>query len=261
MATPMPVQNEHFVAEALRIVDEAEEQGIRLRILGSLAYRIHCEANLDLFAKMERALTDIDFAAEKKQSRQIKQFLTASGYVEDERMTVSTEGNRYYFEHPDTQLGVDVFMNELFFCHRIPFEGRLDLDRPTITTTDLLLEKMQIVELNLKDITDTMVLMLEHPIASDGGDRETIDGAYIADLLREDWGFYYTVTTNLGKVGRFLPENAALDTGQADVIRSRLDEVSQMIEDAPKSRKWRIRAKVGTKKQWYQDVAPKGSGF
>ena len=185
----MPVENEHFVAEALRIVHEAEVEGIRLRILGSLAYRIHCPANLDLFAKMERALTDIDFAAEKRQSKQIKQFLAAFGYVEDQRMTVSTEGSRYYFEHPETQLGVDVFMNELYFCHRIPFDGRLELDRPTISTADLLLEKMQIVELNLKDITDTMVLLLEHPIGTDADGPEVIDGAYIAKLLQDDWGF------------------------------------------------------------------------
>jgi len=257
----MPVENEHFVAEALRIVDEAEREGIRLRILGSLAYRIHCPTNLDLFAKMERALTDIDFAAEKRQSKQIKQFLAASGYVEDQRMTVSTEGSRYYFEHPETQLGIDVFMNELFFCHRIPFDGRLDLDRPTISTADLLLEKMQIVELNLKDITDTMVLLLEHPVGTGDDGPEVIDGHYIAGLLRDDWGFYYTVTTNLDKVGRFLPENPAIDAAQADVIRACLEEVRGLIEDAPKSRRWRIRAKVGTKKQWYQDVAPKGSGF
>jgi hypothetical protein len=257
----MPVENEHFVAEALRIVDEAEAQGIKLRILGSLAYRIHCPQNLEMFAKMERALTDIDFAAEKRQSKQIKQFLSASGYAEDERMTVSTEGSRYYFEHPDTKLGVDVFMNELYFCHRIPFDGRLDLDSPTISTADLLLEKMQIVELNQKDITDTMVLMLEHPIATAIDGREVIDGAYIADLLHDDWGFYYTVTTNLQKVDRFVPDNTALSPEQAQVIRGRLTEMVGLIEDAPKSRKWRLRAKVGPRKQWYQDVAPKGSGF
>jgi hypothetical protein len=257
----MPVENEHFVAEALRIVDEAENQGIKLRILGSLAYRIHCPRNLEMFARMERALTDIDFAAEKRQSRQIKQFLTTSGYLEDERMTVSTEGSRYYFEHPDTKLGVDVFMNELYFCHRIPFEGRLDLDKPTISTADLLLEKMQIVELNLKDITDTMVLLLEHPIATATDGPEVIDGSYIADLLHDDWGFYYTVTTNLQKVDRYVGDNAALSPEQADAIRARLAEMAGLIEDAPKSRKWRLRAKVGPKKQWYQDVAPKGSGF
>jgi hypothetical protein len=257
----MAVENEHFVAEALRIVDDAEQEGITLRILGSLAYRIHCPENLELFAKMERALTDIDFAAEKRQSKQIKGFLGGAGYVEDERMTVSTEGNRYYFEHPETKLGVDVFMNELFFCHRIPFDGRLRLDRPTIATADLLLEKMQIVELNLKDITDTMVLLLEHPIGTADDGPETIDGAYIARLLQDDWGFYYTVTVNLDKVGRFLPDNRALDRDQAEVISGRLADMRRLIEDAPKSRRWRIRAKVGTKKQWYQDVAPKGSGF
>lgn len=257
----MPVENEHFVAEALRIVDDAEAQGIKLRILGSLAYRIHCPANIELFAKMERALTDIDFAAEKRQTKQIKEFLTVSGYVEDQRMTVSTEGSRYYFEHPETQLGVDVFMNELYFCHRIPFDGRLDLDRPTIATADLLLEKMQIVELNLKDITDTMILLLEHPIGTASDGAEVIDGAYIADLLHDDWGFYYTVTTNLDKVGRFLPDNSAIDAAQADVIRGRLEDARGLIEAAPKARRWRMRAKVGPKKQWYQDVAPKGSGF
>lgn len=255
----MPVENEHFVAEGLRLVDDAEEQGIKLRILGSLAYRIHCPQNIDLFAKMERALTDIDFAAEKRKARSIKQFLGGQGYVEDQRMTVSTEGNRYYFEHPDTGLGVDVFMDELYFCHRIPFGGRLELDRPTIATADLLLEKMQIVELNLKDITDTMILLLEHPLGARSDGPEAIDATYIAELLRDDWGFYYTVTMNLDKVGRFLPENTALTALQAEVISARLAELRTLIEDAPKSRRWRLRAKVGTKKQWYQDVAPKGS--
>jgi len=120
---------------------------------------------------------------------------------------------------------------------------------------------MQIVELNLKDITDTMVLLLEHPIANGDTGTEVIDGAYIADLLHDDWGFYYTVTTNLQKVDRFVPDNEALAGEQAQVIRARLVEMLGLIEDAPKSRKWRLRAKVGTKKQWYQDVAPKGSGF
>ena len=174
-------------------------------------------------------------------------------------MTVSTEGNRYYFEHPDTGLGVDVFMDELYFCHRIPFGGRLELDRPTIATADLLLEKMQIVELNLKDITDTMILLLEHPLGARSDGPEAIDATYIAELLRDDWGFYYTVTMNLDKVGRFLPENTALTALQAEVISARLAELRTLIEDAPKSRRWRLRAKVGTKKQWYQDVAPKGS--
>lgn len=259
----MPVENEHFVAEALRLVEEAEGAGIQLRILGSLAYRIHCPQNLALFDAMERALTDIDFAADKRQTKQIKAFITDRGYVEDQRITVSTEGSRYYFEHPETGLGVDVFLDELYFCHRIPLRDRLGLDRPTITTVDLLLEKMQIVELNMKDVKDTLVLLLEHPVsASPNGDSaEAIDSSYISGVLADDWGFWYTVTQNLEKVERYLPDFDAISPEQGAVIRGRLGEIGQAIDAAPKSRKWKMRSKIGAKKKWYQDVAAKESSF
>jgi hypothetical protein len=257
----MPVENEHFVAEALRLVDDAEAEGIKLRILGSLAYRIHCPAHLALFDAMERALTDIDFAADRKQTKVIRGFLSARGYVEDQRMTVSTEGARYYYEHPDTGLGVDVFFDELYFCHRIALRDRLDLDRPTIPTCDLLLEKMQIVELNLKDVKDTLVLLLEHPVAGAGASVEEIDSDHVAKVLSEDWGFYYTVTLNLEKVERLLPDFEAIGPRDGEVIRGRIRQLRDAMERADKSRKWRMRARLGPKKKWYQDVAAKETSF
>jgi|tagenome__1003787_1003787.scaffolds.fasta_scaffold20986274_8 hypothetical protein len=257
----MPVENEHFVAEALRLVEEAEAEGIRLRILGSLAYRIHCPENLALFDAMERALTDIDFAADRRQVKEVRAFIAERGYVEDERMTVSTEGSRYYFEHPETGLGVDVFFDELYFCHRIPLRERLGLDSPTISTCDLLLEKMQIVELNLKDVKDTLVLLLEHPVAGEGAGPEEIDADYVAGLLSDDWGFYHTVTLNLDKVQRFLPDFDAIAPEQGEVITTRIGRLRQRIEAMDKSRKWRMRAKIGPRKKWYQDVAAKETSF
>jgi hypothetical protein len=257
----MAVSNEHFVAEALRLVDEAERRGLRLRILGSLAYRLHCPENLELFDKMERDLTDIDFAAEEGQAKSIKQFLMGEGYVPDDAITMATEGKRYYFEHSETGLGVDVFVDELYFCHRIPFEDRLALDQPTIPTVDLLLEKMQIVEINLKDIKDTMVLLLEHAIGRSRNGPETIDVSYVTNLLRDDWGFYYTFTQNMEKVRRFLPQFDSISLDGRTVIEGRIDEVLQAVEEAPKSRKWKLRARVGTKKRWYQEVAAKESSF
>jgi hypothetical protein len=257
----MTVANEHFVAEALRLVEDAEAEGIRLRILGSLAYRIHCPTHLALFDAMERALTDIDFAADGRQTKAIRGFISEQGYVEDQRMTVSTEGSRYYFEHPETGLGVDVFLDELFFCHRIPLRDRLELDRPTISTCDLLLEKMQIVELNLKDVKDTLVLLLEHPVAGDGAGSDEIDADYVAGLLADDWGFYYTVTLNLDKVERFLPDFPAIGPDEGAVIRGRLGQLRDAVESAKKSRKWRMRARIGPKKKWYQDVAAKETSF
>ena len=255
------VENEHFAGEALRLVEEAEQEGILLRILGSIAYRIHSPGHLHLFVEMARALTDVDFAADRSQARLIVPFLEKRGYVQDKGITVASEGSRYCFWRDSIGLNVDVFMDELFFCHRIPFKGRLELDSPTITTTDLLLEKMQIVEINLKDIKDTIVLLLEHPIAADGRDRETIDGSYIAELLSREWGFHHTMTTNLEKVLSYAEHFDPIDAAQRGVLRDRVTELNTIVDARPKPVSWKLRAKVGTKVRWYQEVAGKDSVY
>ncbi len=253
--------NLEFVDEALRLVDEAESRGIQLRILGSVAYRLQCPNNVHLFENMARALTDVDFAAEKKQNRAIRDFLMAEGYRPDEGVYMASEGARHIYLHPETGLNVDVFADELYFCHRIPFKDRLDLDSPTICTTDLLLEKMQIVEINLKDFKDTLVLMLEHPLGTAADGNKHIDTDYIVNTMSRDWGFYYTFTTNLKRVPDYIAEFSAITGAQGDVIRGRIDDLLARIEAVPKSIKWKLRAKIGTRRLWYQEVSEKADQF
>lgn len=246
-----------FVEEALRLVREAEAKGIRLRILGSVAYRLQCPNNIHLFEGMARALTDVDLGAEKSQNRQIREFMVAQGYEPDEGVFVASEGSRHIYLHPQTKLNVDVFADELYFCHRIPFKGRLTIDSPTICNTDLLLEKMQIVEINLKDFKDTLVLMLEHPLGTARDSNKHIDADYIVDMMAKDWGFYYTFTTNLRRTADYIKEFSAITADQAGVIRGRIDDLLQRIEAAPKSIGWKLRSKIGTRKIWYQEVSEK----
>lgn len=156
---------------------------------------------------------------------------------------------------------VDVFADELHFCHRIPFKDRLDLDSPTICTTDLWLEKMQIVEINLKDFKDTIVLMLEHPLSHQQPGPKSIDTTYIVDILRQDWGFYYTFTTNLKRVPEHFDEFPSIHEGQHSVILDRIDELLKAIDIAPKTLGWKMRAKIGSRRRWYQEVSEKSRQF
>jgi len=256
-----PGLNLEFVDEALNLVADAEAQGIRLRILGSVAYRLQCPNHLHLFEDTKRVLTDVDFGAEKKQNRAIRQFLMARGYVPDEGIYVASEGSRHAYLHKETGLNVDVFADELYFCHRIPFKDRLDLDSPTICTTDLLLEKMQIVEINLKDFKDTIVLMLEHPLSHQQEGPKSIDVGYITDLMRQDWGFYYTFTTNLKRVPENLDQFSSLRDQQRSLIQERINGLLEAIEAAPKTLGWRMRSKIGTRSRWYQEVSEKSRQF
>ena len=107
----------------------------------------------------------------------------------------------------------------------MPFKGRLHIDSPTICNTDLLLEKMQIVEINLKDFKDTIVLMLEHPLSHQQAGHKSIDTAYIVEMMRQDWGFYYTFTTNLKRVPDYLSEFPSIRPDEADIIRTRIAEL------------------------------------
>src|SRR5262249_48916514 len=149
----------------------------------------------------------------------------------------------------------------LYFCHRIPFKNRLNMDTPTICTTDLLLEKMQIVEINLKDFKDTIVLMLEHPLSLQQAGPKSIDVDYITGIMRQDWGFFYTFTSNLKRVPDYFSEFPSMGEDQRDVAIHRIDTLLEAIEKAPKTLGWKMRAKIGTRARWYQEVSEKSRQF
>ncbi len=255
----MTVEHLEYVDRALALVEKARAQGIELRILGSLAYRLHCPANVTLFEEMSRDLTDVDLTASGKQRTEARAFLEAEGYEIDRDLLVATEGSRYAFTDPGSGMVVDIFFDELYFCHPIPLRDRLHLDYPTITPTDLLLEKMQIVEINPKDIKDSLVLLLEHPI--DSSDADAIDASYIAKILAADWGFYYTVTRNLEKLQHHVGDYGVLGHRGWEVVSERVNELRQAIEEEPKTSKWKMRARIGPRKRWYQEVAEKSKTY
>ena len=247
-----PAERERFEREVQRILKAAEEASVTLRLLGSLAFQIHCPRFGYLQAEMGRAYTDIDLAAYGRQSKQVSALLPTLGYTEDREIFVVTEGNRSIFENSLNHLHVDVFYEKLDFSHVIPWDGRLEADTLTIPLAELLLEKMQIVRINEKDIIDTILLLLEHPLGE--SDRETVHLGRVAELCSEDWGLWRTVTMNLDKVRRLSQSYPQLTAEQKQHIVAQVDTTVARIESQPKSLAWRLRARVGDRVKWYRDV-------
>jgi hypothetical protein len=248
-------QAEAFLAAAQDIVQRANSRHITLRLLGSLAYRRHCPQYATLLDAMLRVLTDLDFASERRFARDLQTMFAELGYRQDADIAMATGGARQYYKHPRTGLGVDIFMDKLDYCHPIPFNGRLEIDSETIPLAELLLEKMQIVELNAKDVKDTIVLLLEHPVGK--SDSEVINAEYIARILGSDWGFYHTVTTNLKKVVEHVRDFDQVDARDRGVVQARIAELLKRFDAEPKSLGWKARARIGTRVRWYQQVEAK----
>jgi hypothetical protein len=245
-----------FVNEAIQFVEKAQQNGLTLRVLGATAFRIHCPDYIHIHVSMGREVTDIDFAAYSKEGENIEKFLAKDHFQSERHQASLTPGlfvGRHIYENPQTGLHVDIFEDELNMCHVVNFRNRLHLDYPTITLADLALEKLQIVTLNEKDVRDMLMLFAAHPVGDI--EKETINGKYMANILSKDWGFYYTTTLNLGKIRKGIERYKDLFTAQDNQnIADRITHLEQMIENAPKSLKWKARAAIGPRVQWYNDV-------
>lgn len=247
-----PSERERFEREVERIVRAAENAGLMMRLLGSLAFQNHCPKFGYLQAEMGRAYTDIDFAGYGRQASDVRQLLADLGYIENREVFVVSEGGRAIFENPSNQLHVDVFYEKLDFCHVIPWNGRLEIDSPTIPLAELMLEKMQIVRINEKDVIDTIMILLEHDLGDI--DQETINTARIAGLCGQDWGLWRTVTMNLEKVRQLAQGYTQLSDDEKSIITARLVRIDARIDQEPKNLAWRLRARVGDRVKWYKDV-------
>ena len=241
-----------FENELKRILAASDEAGILLRVIGSLSFQMHCPRYGFLQQAMGRAYTDIDFAAYRSQSKEIKALMVGLGYDEDREVFIVSEGNRSIFNNPANSLHVDVFYERLDFCHVVSWEGRLEVDSPTIPLCEMLLEKMQIVKINEKDIIDTIMLLLEHDLGDN--DKEIINIARIAQLCAKDWGLWRTLTMNLEKVKLLAQDYPQLTAKQKAHIAAQVESTMASIEKEPKSMAWRMRSRVGDRVKWYKDV-------
>jgi hypothetical protein len=248
--TSQGVSFEEAIQQARIIIEKAEGQRITLRTIGAVAFRIHCPNSTELYSALKRDLTDIDFVAEQKNATKIdKLFADMKWELKFGRLMYY---DRKVYEDSSSKLKADVFFDRLRMNHTIDLRNRLGIDDLTISVADLFLEKMQIVEINEKDIKDIIVLLKEHELGNQ--DKETLNIGYVTKLLAQDWGFYYTVTQNLAKVKSLLGAYSALTEESKSKINSKIDDISSLIEREPKSFGWKMRAKVGEKKKWYTEV-------
>lgn len=213
-----------------------------LRLLGGVAVRIR---SAGLPSALTREYNDLDFATTKKGSSDVQRLLRDLGYEPRVAFNALNSRERLVFLDDAHGRKVDIFVSLFRMCHEIPLENRLAVDSGTVPLAELLLTKLQIIELNEKDIRDAVAILLEHDVTDDDAG---VNGAHVAFLCAEDWGLWRTITQNLEQVG----EHATSYEVDHETVLGRVRHLLERIEAAPKSRSWRLRARVGDRKRWYE---------
>jgi hypothetical protein len=209
-----------LIKAANKIIDEAHKRDLTLRLIGAIAFHRHCPEYNFIQKETDRFFTDIDFMAYIEQKRDIEKMFLDLGYVDDKRIQTVPGVKRSIFFASDNSLHSDVFYDTLDFSHIINFRGRLELDYPTISLVDLLLDNID----------------------------------YMAKTCKSDWGLWKTVTTNLDKVMRLIDKYDVLTNDDQQIIRERFLQIMQRIDEEPATLRWKLRSKVGERVKWYRDV-------
>jgi hypothetical protein len=249
---------EDFYTERSRILNALQDgpnQKIIMRLIGALAFRTHCPTYGYIQDQLGRIFTDFDFASYPRFTKDILRVLPALGYEEDKQVTQLFGDRRMLFHDPAFGRHIDVFFNELDFSHKINFVGRLEVETETLPLAELMLEKMQIFQINEKDLIDSIMLLREHPIGDT--DKETINIQVITHTLSNDWGFWRTVTGNLKTLHEMVEHyhgRAGLTDEDRRVVHARIEELEKQIEASPKTLRWKTRAAIGEKVRWYKVV-------
>ena len=253
-APPLPTSRDPL-AEALRVIRVADEQGLEVRLMGGLAFHAMCP---EWTARIDRDGRDIDLATRARDRKTLTDLLIVLGYVPDKRYNALYGHKQLYFVDPAWNRPVDVLIDQLEMCHRFEFKDRLAISDPTLPPAELLLSKLQVVKINRKDILDALALLSEVPLGGDDVGGAAISLARITDLTSNDWGWWRTVTMNLDRLAAFLqsdlkPED--LDFGRETRFEpaAQVADLRAAIDAAPKSTKWKLRDRVGDRMGWYME--------
>ena len=226
------------------LVDAAADQNLRLRIVGGVAIRLQCRSATH--AHLARTFGDIDLCGISKLD--YESFFVAQGYEPSIPFNRLNAMKYQRFDDTVRNIHVDLFLDRIEMCHQLQFRDRLDLDPYTLSPADLLLTKLQIVELNDKDIQDVVALLLDHRLGTTDHSGE-ISLERIAGVCARDWGWWRTAHQTLERCTAWVERNAS---GDFAPVRRALTDLLDAIDEVPKSRRWKLRASVGDRVRWYE---------
>jgi hypothetical protein len=237
---------EDIQEEALRIMKQGEAQGVLLRLLGGLAIKMHSPSATH--RALARSYPDMDFATPLRRAQSVEVLLTGLGYEPNKTFNLLNGASRLLFYDNVHGRQIDVFIGHFEMCHRLPITDRISLDPFTLPLAELLLTKLQIVQMNEKDIRDICALVIDHPLGD--ADAEMINLSRFEQICDEDWGLWKTVMLSLKKVQEYL-NKYPLEPNDKGPLEERLAQLQRSLDESPKSLKWKMRARIGEKMQWY----------
>jgi hypothetical protein len=234
-----------LLEEARQLVKAGAGSGTTVRMLGGIAIAMRCPTALT--PAFAREYSDLDAVVTSQQRNQVDEVAAKIG-LEADRAFNAQRGNERRCYHRSDGLKLDVFVETFSMCHDVPLgAARLSLHDSTVPLAELVLTKAQIVELTDKDAGDLFVLFHDYDLSSDDSG---INYVRVGEICAQDWGLWRTVTGTLKQLEDAVAHINASAQARS-LVAQRIEGLLEAMDEAPKSRKWKMRNRIGDRVQWY----------
>lgn len=240
-------ETESMAAAGREIVARSAGEGMTLRLIGGLG--VWVRSSDETRTVLERSYGDLDFVSHGASPKDLTELLGELGYADEPRFNAVHGERRLIYNAPDGGIKIDVFRDRFEMCHSLDLRKRVALGDVALDAADLALTKLQVAELNRKDLVDIYMLLIDHELGHEDG-ATAINVDRIVDVCSSDWGWHTTVTDNLVKAAELAPEILGADDDRQTIVLARVKELATRLDEAPKSFSWRARARVGRRMAW-----------
>ena len=224
------------------------------RLTGGLAIWLRCARSRHLVGG-GRNLRDIDLVAPLRFRKRLEAFLIERFMLHPNPFLAAIPGAmQSRFLNETGEYVVDLYYDRLEYCHTIDLSRRLEVDEVTIPLAELLISKLQIIDLTEKDLIDVACLLIDHELAD--ADGATINTSLVSELYRHDWGLERTSRYFLHRLRRFLKEKQVVNQVELLDVMLQIGRLLELLDLSKKSIPWRLRGLVGESVRWYEIVEP-----
>jgi hypothetical protein len=244
MASSSMMSRETALGRAVPLVQKAESAGISLKLIGGIAIAASAKRGSQNFPRQYK---DFDFFGLSSDRKKISQLFEEAGMKPDSMFNALHGATRMIYFDGEMQCGVDVLLDSFQMCHKVNLKDRVQKSRVAIPPSDMLLTKMQIVKITENDLGDTAALLSDFEIGACDSESE-LDGAYVSQVLANDWGFYKTFSINVQRLLSYLDGKP-----EGEVPSARIRALWEKVESTPKTLRWKMRERVGEKIKWYEE--------
>jgi hypothetical protein len=242
---PVDTTLDDVAEEGRRLALAAQGDDLPLRLLGGVA--VWCQCPSARLPELARDYGDADFIGRAGDRKRITAFLEAEGYEADRMFNALHGATRLNFHDPVRDRPLDVLLDHFTMAHELDLRDSVSADGLTIALADLLMTKLQVVNVNEKDVRDLLALLLDHDF-----DPDDIRLERVLEATKNDWGLEHTIHRSLSRLQQMLG-GFGLAAEHQETALARISELGVALASAPKGAKWKLRSRVGERVRWYEE--------